>query len=454
MLKTKSMTAQYNRFRNLLLALFVFSAFVWVFVPTSIQAQSQNQLKEIEERIKELRRQRDKINAEIQAAQNAQVSLAQQAQLLDAEIARSEIAIQAFQLELDKLNLELKVLRDEQRKLQERLDQVKEELQKAESELKVSVNLLYKLSKNTVSILDKDRNFKEVVIGEEKERATLRLIKAKIKEIEDLKSEVENKKAEIDAKERQASELKDQLEGQKKLLELQKQALSIQKEYKQNLIVRYRQSQEDLSNKKNTYERQIRQSEEEKAMIEAALRNSISSGTRVQAGDVIGFQGRTGLVCGYIPGGTPYPSSSDPCRKLVYTGGLYYYDPNEYPSAGSHLHFEYRDANGNPVNLNQYFLYSGQFTKPPFFDFLPMSNFVVTMNFVWGVHNGIDMDGGHGAPVYAIKSGVVSYFCSASNRNDPVLSKDPGFGAVIVHDDGSRSVYYHLQRNQPCTQWR
>ncbi|BDQ05076.1 MAG: hypothetical protein KatS3mg084_0594 [Candidatus Dojkabacteria bacterium] len=448
------MTAQHHRIQSLLYVLIVLFAFVWVFLPTSIQAQSQNRLKEIEERINELKRQRDEINAQIQAAQNAQESLAQQAQLLDAEIARSEIAIQSFQLELDKLNVELEVLRDEQRKLQERLDQVKEELKTAETELKISVNLLYKLSKNSLSILDKDMNFREVVIGEEKERTTLRLIKAKIKEIENLKSQIEQKKSEIDAKEKQASELKDQLEGQKNLLDLQKQALAIQKEYKQNLIIRYKRSQEDLSNKKNAYERRIRQSEEEKAMIEAALRNSIVSGTRVNAGDVIGFQGRTGLSCSSpIPGATPYPDpESDPCRKVPYTDGFYYYDPNTYPAAGSHLHFVYNDTNGYRVNLNQYFPYGGPIIKPPFFDVLPISRFVVTQQFYSG-HQAIDMDGGHGAPVYAIKSGVISYFCSAYNRSDPVLSKDPGFGAIIIHDDGSKSVYYHIQRNQPCPQW-
>ena len=73
---------------------------------------------------------------------------------------------------------------------------------------------------------------------------------------------------------------------------------------------------------------------------------------------------------------------------------------------------------------------------------------IMTQGFSGG-HQANDYDGGHGSPIYAIKPGVIKYYC------DYWPNIAPGYGAIVFHDDGTRSLYWHLQQNAgspPCEQ--
>jgi murein DD-endopeptidase MepM/ murein hydrolase activator NlpD len=94
------------------------------------------------------------------------------------------------------------------------------------------------------------------------------------------------------------------------------------------------------------------------------------------------------------------------------------------------LHFELRlrgaNTNADPAK------YLNTFNRNPV-DWMNISNSFSS----W--HNGIDLAPGYGKPVYAVKPGKIIYRCDS-------FPDDPAYGAVIYHDDGSITQYWHLQR--------
>ena len=123
----------------------------------------------------------------------------------------------------------------------------------------------------------------------------------------------------------------------------------------------------------------------------------VNAGDRVNAGDLIGFEGSSGC------------------------------------STGSHLHFEVQQ-NGNPVSPRS--LVPGRMRWP-------QDGFVVNQEFgrpnwaaPYSFHGGIDMSVHFGAPVFAAAAGTVEF--SGYNRT--------GFGdhVIINHGNGLASIYGHL----------
>lgn len=445
------MTLFKDKIYKVLVLFVLFLSILFSSYPSVSAQSSQDQLSDIQKKLDDLLKKRDALNAQIKQEQNNQLTLAQQAKNLDRQIAKNEIQVQALELELQKIQLEVQILKEEQNKLQTRLDEIQGKLQKTEEELKSSMNLLYKLSLSNNTILDKNTDFQQSIINEEKERATLRIIKASINEIKDLQAEVLAKKTEIDEKEKQASELQAQKEAQSNNLAMQQNALKWQKANKENLLTQSKQNQENLDAKVREASTQIAKIEAERAAIMNSLANLPATGSYVSAGQVIGFQGRSGLSC------DPYDPALEPKRTNDYCdvygattpkGYWYYYDPARFPTKGSHLHFEYRKGGKvvNPYNM----LFDSSNNE---FQSMPLN----PMYFSRGLHyNGVDLVSYHGAPVYSVKPGFVSYYCI---NYPPVPGfPDPLFLAIVHHVDskgkldGSSSSYLHLQRRgAACT---
>jgi hypothetical protein len=408
------------------------------------------QLKETEERLKELRRRQEELNKNIQRESQNQASLANQTKNLDDAIRQNELQIQALQLELKKLELEVGILNDELQKIEERLVEVQERLEKIQAGLKASINLLYKMSLTRPTVLSGEATFQQTTIDQEKERSTVKLIKEDLLEIKKLEEEVKAKKAEIEEKKNKADELKAKTEAKNENLSNQQSALKWQRENRQNLLSRSFANQENLREQRANNEQRLREIENERARILAALTNLPPSNTLVDAGQVIGFQGRTGLSCElYNPQLAP-TRTNDYCQRFAkLPSSYYYYDPVQFPSFGSHLHFTY-SIGGQYVNAEPYVFPNG--SKRSEFTVMPMSSYVITQ----GNHGGaVDMASSHGAPVMAVKRGFIRYHCS--NWPNVPGFPDPLFGAVIHHVDangnldGTVSGYWHLQRRgYPC----
>lgn len=442
-----------------------FSAFIlsFVYLPQKssltpllsdkVNAQSSGnlseELKKADERLKELKKRQDALNSQIKSEQQSQTTLAQQAKNIDKAIQSNELQIESLELELEKIQLEVQILTEEQNKLQLRLTEVEKSLTETQVELKSSLNLLYKMSLNNTSFLEGDLSFQDSAVSQEKERSAIRLIKANLLEIKKLQEEVAAKKAEIDEKQKAAADLQSQKQAQNDNLTLQQQALKWQRENKQRLLTLSEQKESNLDSEKRANEQRLKEIEQQRASIIASLTNLPPSNTLVKAGQVIGFQGRSGLSCSWYDPALAPTRTNDYCQKYAgLSSSWYYYDPAAFPSKGSHLHFVYT-VGGKQVNTNDYVYGS----KRDQLAVMPMN----PMSLTQGWHDGgaIDLSSYHGAPVYAVRAGFVSYFCS-NFPNVPGFP-DPLFGAVVHHigadgkPDGTTSGYWHLQRRgYPC----
>lgn len=407
------------------------------------------QLDETQKKLTEIKDQKDQIGKQINNESSQQRTLAEQAKYLDSLMRQNNLQVQSLELEIDKLDLELKILKEEKNKLEIRLAEIQARREDLYKELSSSMNLLYKMSLSAPTFLEKDTSFESAVIGQEKQKAMTSLVRSTIAEVQKIEEEVQTKKDEIVKKEKEVSDLQTQRKAQSDNLVLQKQALAWQKQNKQSLIEQSIKKQEDLADQKEDIDKQILEYEAKIATIRSSLAQLPPSGAYVAAGQVIGFQGRSGLNC------APYDSSLVPvktnnyCEKYGGTGpGWYYYDPVSFPTKGSHLHFEYYKG-GREVNPYTY-LFDPSSTE---FKYKPMQ----PMRISRGCHQGCayDLTSSYGAPIYAVKAGKVSYYC-INYPNVPGFT-DPAYGAVVYHMDdngkfdGTVSQYWHMQRRgAPC----
>lgn len=441
------------------LALVIFTLFspvVSKVIVTPAKAQTSNELKEIERKLKELQAQRDAIAKQIKKEQANQVTLAQQAKNLENAMRQNELQVQALELELSKLRIEVEQLTKEQADLENRLKEIQGELDKRYQELSVSINLLYKRSFKNSSFLSENSTFEESIINAEREKSTMKIIKAAIAEVRGLEKEVLDKKAEIDKKQKDAADLQAQKEAQTNNLDLQRQALGWQRTNKDKLIGQSKENQQNLTAQQREANRKIAEMQSAIAAIMNSLLQVPKGGTFVAGGQVIGFEGRSGLACTiYDPALVPTKTNTFCNNPAPRGAGLpsdwYYYDPVAFPTKGAHVHFMYYVNGKISCSAAQAALFNDNDNS---FKAMPMTSFYQSQ----GCHDGGAIDlvsrNGFGAPIYAVKPGLVTYRC-VRYPNDPAFP-DPLFGAIVNHTDangnldGTRSAYWHMRRGVPC----
>jgi hypothetical protein len=278
------------------------------------------------------------------------------------------------------------------------------------------------------NFLEKNTNFEDSVVSEEKQKSVIRLVKTNIAEVKQLQADVQAKKDEIATKEKEASDLKAEKLAQTNSLLENKKGLEWQKQNKLTLLDQSKKKAADLSTQKTDIEQKIGQYEADLSVLKNSLYIATPSGSPIAAGGYIGIEGRTGLSCDW---GKPDTLPANYVNYCSYLGANWFYYPKEtYPTKGAHLHFEYRlkgaNSNVNPSN------YLSQFVTTP------MENMTISQGFS-GSHNAIDITGGYGQVIRAVKAGKIIYRCDAF----PI---DPAYGAVVYHDDGTITQYWHLQR--------
>jgi hypothetical protein len=410
----------------------------------------QRLLNETKSKIKALEDQQAKNQETLNQETQAQVKAEDDAKYLEKVITQNELKIQALELEIKKVDLETTLTKKEKEDLENKLKELATKITTLDEEQKVTTNLVYKMNV-TDQMFGGQANFEESMVSREKTRALISIIKANVAEIKKLHEEVNDKKNIVAAKQKSLEDLQAQKLAQNNNLQMQKQALSYQKTQKLAFVDLSKKKQEELKNKQNELDKIEAELHEvagayEKKMSE--LKNSLyampAGGAPVAGGQVIGFQGRTGLSCNPIQPGIV--KTNNYCQQYGGTSAdWYYYDPVKYPTMGSHLHFMYMNRSGVKT-LTYNYLFTPGYRE---FQHMPMDN----MRLGRGYHedSAIDLVNAHGAPVYSVKPGVVRYYCI----NWPPVSSfpDPAYGAIVYHTDGSKSQYWHLQRrpnSPPC----
>ncbi len=371
---------------------------------TAAPAQTSNseQIKKLEDELKKTKAEKDRVNSQINAEKNVQTKLTNEATRIESMIRQSELQEQAIRLELQKLNLELSILKEEREGLEANLANIQAKIGRLDTEIKQYTNLLYKISMTSPTFLEKNSKFEDSVITEEKTKSIIRIIKSNLKEVLALETEVEKNKESVAAKEKEIEEIQSSKIAQEQSLQIQQQGLEWQKSNKEKLAQQARNQVAVLGERKEELLIKQYELERELSVMLSKAMNLPPSGMPVIAGTMIGRQGSTGFV------------------------------------TGSHLHFEYKlSAGGSQVNPE---LHRKNFDKQP------MDNMRLTSSYgnrcfpyngkdYCDFHRGADYVNYNGAPIYAVKSGKVDYFCDSYG----------GLGAIVFHYDGSRSLSWHIQ---------
>ncbi len=415
------------------------------FVHAQATSETQQKLKETEEKLKKLKEEREKVKNTILAESQKQASLKQQKVVLDSTIRQNEIMIETLNLEIEKLEIELSILIDEQTKLETRIKKLNEELKRLQNEYEISINFLYKRHISSPNLLYESTSLEKAILEQEKQKALTTIIKNKKEEIIRFEKELQEKKEIITQKKEEINKIKEETVSKYEGLKMQQEALEWQKQNKDKQI------QESIKNQRDLFSQDARLSEEmkklERELSEYRLKLAVMppSGAFVKAGQVIGFQGRTGFSCSYYPA-NPVPRTNNYCSHLG--PNWYYYDPVQFPTLGSHLHLEVI-VNGQRKNADTY-LPGGP--NNHLISHPPMFNYVITQSSA--AHGGpVDIASYHGAPIYSMSDGYIRYGCYDYNGT---FKNDPAYYAVLVHvgsdgkPNGIVTQYWHLLRNVPC----
>lgn len=401
-------------------------------------------MQELEYQLNNIKSEKDQVEVQIENERYNSEIYSQDANRLANVIYQNELQLQSLEIELEKLQVEIDINKEETSEIKVRLEEIANEIERVKEEEKITANYFHKMTFNSPSFLDDQSVLEDITVSTKRQESVLLILNKYRSEVESLEAETAGKQQELLTKQSELEDLLAQIETQKTNITVQQQALAWQKEAKLTLATASKKNQDELTEKQKNLDTQISQMEQQILNLRASLYNAPPSGSRIEAGVIIGFQGRSGWVCEYVSDEEigNYPPEDYTSK---YCGGnpfYFFYDVNKYPTAGSHLHFEYSKDGAGQYPYNYIFdeAYKSEFDYPPMNP--------VWMTRGWHPNSAIDLSGGHGAPIYAIKSGTIRYVCDRFPEN-------PAYGAIIYHDDGSASQYWHMQRradSPPCEQ--
>ncbi|MFW5719965.1 MAG: hypothetical protein ACOCXT_02985, partial [Candidatus Dojkabacteria bacterium] len=335
-------------FKILLLLLIISVVSLPSFSPINpVLAEKSSEEKELEAKKKALEEELKSIENSLDAEKANQKKYENDAAYLESIITQNESKVKRLKLEIEKKEVEVEEIALEKEDIQQRLGEIEDQKNTVSKEQDLAANKLFKMLYGSGSLLDESSTYEDSVINEEKQRYLAKLIKSHHEELKELEKETRDKKAEIEEKEKKSRELAKSMEVESQNLAMQEEGLEYQKGNKLSLIEKSKSSEEALSDNMNVVNSDLedvkQQIQEYYANLEKEKRdayNTPPSCNRVSAGQVIGFQGRTGLSCSPYDGSVP--RTNNYCQ--VYAGlasNWYYYDASQFPTKGSHLHFEY-----------------------------------------------------------------------------------------------------------------
>jgi peptidoglycan hydrolase CwlO-like protein len=250
-------------------------------------------------------------------------------------------------------------------------------------------------------------DFSAIVAAKNFQQAVLNVQYSKELELEDkrLLTELGQNRKAATLKKTQLDQLKEEQLNLRVQLEAQEQVLGETKSSKENLL-------EETKNDEAEYQRHL-------AIHDAALNNILNalSGAKIRIGRV---------------------SRGQMIAREASTGC----------STGSHLHFSYRlSPTSSWINPAPY-LSSGALGKPesgyPGNVTQWFGQNAVPGAYGRGGHDAIDMSTGYGTPIYAAKDGV-AYAATDNGCPQLGIGTRRGHGIIIDHDDGTQTLYWHIQ---------
>ncbi len=386
----------------------------------------------LQDQAEQIANDKKQLNNRISAEEYAQLDLYDKIAYLQNQISFTEDNIDELEVQLNQKNVEIRLLNKDIETTQNNIDTASQEIVRLQDAIQKRIALSYKYSSISsvellVSFSKVDslmRRLKYLKDAKERDRELLAGMSSQIKALEEEQEILAGKKEEVKEIKAEAEAKKDELFAEKEKLDSQQseyQGLYAQSQARES---EYRANYAALKAVEDAATAQITQ-----LIFELFKSGTIAANTPVNAGDIIGFQGSSGMTF------------------------------------GAHLHFEYR-VNGYITNPNNSCFGASLHTYAyPINCVVPMNGSYVTQ-FPHVYNYAVDMvsyyDGdqtgrlkyfpelncagyhrpagyystqGTGAPVKAIKSG------KATTVQTDICG---GRYVIIDHGNGESSLYLHL----------
>lgn len=361
-----------------------FALFLFLIIPVSVGASLQQDLNNINQKIKGAQNELSNIRAEKNSLQGQ---------------------INAFNSEISNIEYQISLTNQKINLLNQKIAQTKKEITKAENELQIAnerlaefIRVMYEEGQvSTIEIMAKSGSFNEFVNRSE----YLEQVQLKVKQAAD-----------------KVVELKNKLEKQQKELQKDKkeaETLRISQVSQRNEVAGKRNAKNSLlsitKGNESQYQSLLAKLRKEYLAVQAAIWREINAGNYVSLGSVV-----RGQTIGYM-GNSGY-------------------------STGPHLHFEYKPNNipTNPLSL----IYNGTIGHPLPGSYITQGYGVNPSLYGPGGHPGIDFATSYGAPVKAVLDGEIIKRVTGYGNTFP-HSFIYGNYVIIKHYNGAYSLYAHLR---------
>lgn len=284
----------------------------------------QDCLQFLQEQATQISEEKKNLNKKISEEEYAQLSLYGQIDYYTSQIASTEATIKQLELEIESNSVEIKILTKEIEALQNEIDTASQEIDRLEQSIKETVALSYKFSTTSplellFSLNDFDslsRQIQYLKKTRERDQDLLNGMSEQRAKLSEEKQTLADRKVKV-------QDIRDQSEIKKSELFNQKANLSKQKSEQQVLLAESKSRQVEYETKFA----KLKKVEDEitSVITQAILRlfneGQIPTDTPVKKGDIVGFQGHTGVAtASHLHMGINY-GALDPFGSGYFTGG-------------------------------------------------------------------------------------------------------------------------------------